>query len=357
MANTMIIDKQFARMVSNRIDFCREEREGMWRGRCPACGDGKKGASGKSRRFYILEQDDGLGLYTVCHNCDEPSVNGSFQWFLKSSHQDLFDDYQLEVFEDRGNTNASYEELKPKKPVKKTHTAKLHAPKRQTEDPALAKMIRVSDLLDGHFCKEYVRSRAIPEKFWNVLYYTENFQEVAIAVEPEDPNSALRCPQDRRLVIPFFDFDGKLRMIQGRAFDEDSIRYLSIKKCEKEDKIYGRERLNEKRTRMVVEGPIDSLFIPNCLATADADLLKAKGDIYIPDNQYRNREICKKIDKFIAAGVKVVLFPPDFPWKDINDAVMPDKGGMTIPELLKVIASNVYQGFDAEIRWSELRKV
>ncbi|CAM0064888.1 DNA primase [Vibrio phage K489] len=352
---SLIIEKQFARQVGHRIDFFREEREGMWRGRCPICGDGKNGASGRSRRFFILEKDDGLGLYTVCHNCDEPSANCSFQWFLKTNHPDLHDELQLEIFEDNGNSRAAYQELKPKKKVKKTHTARLHAPKRQTEDPALAKMTMVSDLLDGHPCKEYVRSRAIPKQHWDILYYTDNYRAIAEAVGPEDPAVVLKVPEDERLVIPFFDFDGKLRMVQGRALDKDAfLRYISIKKVEKEDKIYGRERLDEKRVRMVVEGPIDSLFIPNCLATADADLMKAKGDIYIPDAQYRNREICIKIEKMIAAGLKVVLFPDGTPGKDINEMIT--DGGMSQREVLELIAKNVYQGFEAEIRWSELRK-
>ena len=59
----------------------------------------------------------------------------------------------------------------------------------------------------------------------------------------------------------------------------------------------------------------------------------------------------------IDKGVKVVLFPPDGPWKDINDMVMPSKGNMSIQDLLKLIAKNVYQGMAASLQFAELRKV
>ncbi|AFO10236.1 DNA primase [Escherichia phage ECML-4] len=59
----------------------------------------------------------------------------------------------------------------------------------------------------------------------------------------------------------------------------------------------------------------------------------------------------------IDSGVKVVLFPPEIPWKDINDMVHPDKGNIPIRDLLQIIAKNVYQGLAASLRFSDLRKI
>ena len=70
-------------------------------------------------------------------------------------------------------------------------------------------------------------------------------------------------------------------------------------------KIFGLERVNYTQHIFVVEGPIDSLFLDNCIAAGGADLtLDSKIDpskvTYIFDNEPRNKEIIK-------SGVKIIL--------------------------------------------------
>ena len=54
--------------------------------------------------------------------------------------------------------------------------------------------------------------------------------------------------------------------------------------------------------------PIDSLFLDNCVAVAGADFNKLPLDYTIIfDNERRNRELLKQIEKTIDNGYKVVL--------------------------------------------------
>ena len=55
-------------------------------------------------------------------------------------------------------------------------------------------------------------------------------------------------------------------------------------------------------------GIIDSLFLDNCVAVAGADFNKLPLDYTIIfDNERRNRELLKQIEKTIDNGYKVVL--------------------------------------------------
>ena len=90
-----------------------------------------------------------------------------------------------------------------------------------------------------------------------------------------------------RLIIPFYDIDGKVFAFQGRAFGKEQPKYLTIKLDENKQKVYGLDTVNLQEHIHIVEGPIDSMFLKNCLAAAGADLtLKVKPDsvTYIFDN-------------------------------------------------------------------------
>ena len=77
----------------------------------------------------------------------------------------------------------------------------------------------------------------------------------------------------------------------------------------------------------MVEGPIDSLFLPNCLAMAGADMsdlsiLNKDKTTLIFDNEPRNFQICISMVKSLQDGWKVVVWPKSITCKDINDMVL-----------------------------------
>ena len=70
----------------------------------------------------------------------------------------------------------------------------------------------------------------------------------------------------------------------------------------------------------MVEGPLDSLFIDNCIAIAGADVPNLDCNFtVIFDNEPRNKELLKQIEKTIDKGYNVCLWPQNLRWKDIND--------------------------------------
>ena len=105
----------------------------------------------------------------------------------------------------------------------------------------------------------------------------------------------------------------------------------------------------------MVEGPIDSLFLDNCIAVAGADFTKLpkENTTVIFDNERRNLEVLKQIEKTIYEGYEVVLWPDDLKEKDINDMIL---AGKTKDEIKTIIEKNTYQGNMAKIRLTAWRR-
>ena len=158
-----------------------------------------------------------------------------------------------------------------------------------------------------------------------------------------------------RLVIPFFDENSKMFAFQGRAFGNEIPKYITITLDPDRNKIYGLNRLDKTKPVQVVEGPIDSLFLDNCIAVGGADFtrLEKENTTIIFDNERRNVELLKQIEKTIDLGYKIVLWPDDLQEKDINDMII---SGKTKDEVQTIINNNSYQGNMAKIRFTTWRR-
>ena len=63
--------------------------------------------------------------------------------------------------------------------------------------------------------------------------------------------------------------------VSGRALEtgDKTLRYITLRTVESDDKlVYGLDRVDFNKTIKIVEGPLDSLFLSNCLASGDANL-------------------------------------------------------------------------------------
>ena len=114
------------------------------------------------------------------------------------------------------------------------------------------------------------------------------------------------------------------------------------------------------RSVKIVEGPIDSLFLSNCVASGDSSLaitansIDAEQKILIFDNEPRNKEIVKLMQDAIKSGHNIVIWPNTIQAKDINEMVM---SGISVDEIESIISSNTFTGLEAQAKFVFWKKV
>ena len=161
------------------------------------------------------------------------------------------------------------------------------------------------------------------------------------------------------MVIPFYDKNKTLVAVQGRALGESKIRYITVKIIDDSKKFFGIDKIDEEEMIYVVEGPIDSLFINNAIATADANLMAAsklfdKSKItLIYDNEPRNKELHKQMEKAIEEHYSVVIWPEMIEKKDINEMVL---DGFSIDEIEDIISKNTFVNLRAKMEFINWKK-
>ena len=206
----------------------------------------------------------------------------------------------------------------------------------------------------------------MPNDFLNRVFFAEDFKKWAMSVC--QVNYSNLGPWEPRMVIPFFDENGKLIAAQGRALGQNELRYITVKIHEDNSKIYGLDRWKSEEYTYIVEGPIDSMFLPNCLAVAGGDLHNVKINkelcVLIFDNEPRNTETVKKLMNAIQNNWRVVIwdkydhYPGGYlgpgKGKDINDLVIK---GFSKEEILEFINKNTFKGLKADWAAREWRNV
>lgn len=318
--------------------------------RCPICGDSKK--KKRLTRCYFYEKDH--GLFVQCKNC---GYSRTFWNFMVDVFPNDFQEYK------RDQLKQSIELLKPNtsqslqsKTIDEFRNDRKESLKVIKTEEFLTDCVSLDKLDPTHPCIQYLESRHIPKEIaYSRLLYTDHFKRIARELSCEELPDTF--PDDGRLVIPFFSEDGSsIEMMQGRTLNPKcSMRYVTIKTNSNIDKIYGKDSIDRTKTVYCVEGPLDSLFIPNCLATCDSSLLRANADVYIYDNEPRNEEIVKLMSKTIDLGKSLVIWPlsPDSKL-DINDMITL---GLSQSDIMTIIQNNTFNGLKARLKFSEWRKV
>lgn len=276
----------------------------------------------------------------MCHNC---SHSTTFYKFLEYVDAFLAKEYSLESYTSDVNKHTPYKkpEFNFKKPVFKKKTV-LNIPS-------------ISELSDNHFAKQYIVGRKIPKGHHKDLFYAKNFKEFILSIKPDYQKELI--DNEERIVIPFRNENGDLFAVQGRALNKNPLRYITVK-LDDTLKVFGLDRVNKKEKILVVEGPLDSLFLKNSIATADANLMVAEflgkeNLVLVNDNEPRNLQIVKQIKRYIDNGFNICLLPESFPGKDINEAVLK---GMSKPEIQRIISNNTFNGLRATMEYNKWKK-
>jgi len=336
---SVFIDRTFLLRVSPKLQRFTKKKDDLYNFRCPLCGDSQKNKL-KSRGYVYRKKND---YFFMCHNC---GASTTFYNFLKQVDPSLVNEYQLERYKNGETGNNNYP--KPEFEEYKQETPKF---KKALELPSL------DSLPEAHFAKKYVQQRRIPEAFYSQLYFAQDFAAFIqnLGIEKDGLHK-----EDKRLVIPFYDQEKNLIAIQGRALGESKLRYITLKLHDDNHKFFGLDRIDDEKMIYVVEGPIDSMFIDNAVATADSNL-ESITSIYdkskitlIFDNEPRNKEIIKKIDDAIEKHYNVVIWPEMIDSKDINDMVL---DGFSPDEIQDIISKNTFVNLRAKAEFVNWKKV
>ena len=339
----------FVTRAGYRLENFAQKNQYLWQASCPICGDTSSTSGRKKKRFYIYRPGNANHINCKCHKC---GYSASFGSFLKLQFPDLFKEFVLEQYHGTSKAHVPHKNL--------SEIFDLQPSKKYVElmDKNVADLKPCDALKDSHPVAKFLLKREIPRDKWKLLYYTTQFKKYVNSVDPgkfKDLND-----EHPRLVIPYFDDHGKMYAFQGRAFGNEQPRYYTIKLDDRE-RIYGLDRLNTNMRKVyAVEGPLDSLFIPNCIAVSgsnfDCETIRALKSVItlIPDNEPRSPEIVKLIKKHIDLGYKVCMLPHSIQTKDINEHIL---AGLTAPELIDIIDKHTYQGPQALLHFSSWKLV
>ena len=311
-------------MLSPRLDKFKKVRDNLFNFRCPYCGDSQKSRS-KARGYFYRKKND---YFYRCHNCGKGTTFGKLLEYLDVQ---MYKEYIMERY--KGDA-----------PKTEQPEFNFEAPKFKKIDPKLENLTPINKLNGWHPARQFVESRQLPEEFYSDLYLCPKFFEWSkIQSQQEHP----------RLVIPFRDESGEVFAAQGRAFGKEIPKYLTIKFQDK-PKIFGLDRVDFAKRYYVVEGPLDSMFLNNCLAVAGADFryLPPGDTTIVLDNEPRSIEIIKQMERLIHQEHELVIWPDSITQKDINDMVLAGQ-----QDIKTTIDNNTFSGLEATMKLAAWKRI
>lgn len=316
--------------------------------KCNICGDGSK--QGNKRGHLRLYRTNGTQYWTYkCFNdgC-RASGNGEAwpgEFWLKYTAPHLYDNYISELLsENRKDYSEEIKKLEEKVAIEQRI---VRQEKYNKEQKSLEYFIPIID--NNKLCKTAIDlciKRLIPEEVWSKFF-------VAL------PGKG--SVYSNRMIIPFYDNNEEIYYWQGRALlEKQDPKYLN-RLTDKDEAIYNIFNIDKNKPVFITEGPIDSIFVENGIATLGLEVSEKMQNIintfdnviYIFDG---DKPGIKTAQKYIQKGKKVFLWekfikdlklPIRKKW-DINDfMIFSDLKGtkLTYSDLEPFISKNYYDYF------------
>ena len=336
------IDTKYISLISPRLRNFTKKGDYLWNFSCPFCGDSQKNQR-KARGFIYRTKND---LFYKCHNCSHGTNLAKLIEYVDVS---LHKEYVLERYKE-GLTSSGRGD--------KTPGAGIESPKFDFKKPVFKTfdgLKSFAELENNHPAVKFLSKRNLPREAWNDIYFCPKFFEFSnTLLENKFPSLEGDHP---RMIIPFRKEDGEIFAYQGRAFGKEKQKYITIILDKNHPKIFGLDRVDTTSNFHVVEGPLDSLFLQNCVAVAQSDLrlpdFKDKA-VLVPDNEPRNKEVCRQIEQCIKDGYRIVIWPKGIEEKDINDMIL---AGKTPAEIQMIIHSNTHSGLQAQTVFNSWKRI
>ena len=331
------IDTKYLNMIGHRLPMFAKKKADLWNCRCVICGDSKTNKK-KARGYFYRQKND---MYYKCHNCD---ASQHFGTFLKNFDAHTYQQYVFERYSKGENGPKAHKDAEEFI----TFEAPVFKPKSLLDEVA----VRLDKCDADNEAVKYCEARKIPVDKYPELYYIPSVKDIQKIAPQYD---SIRT-EEPRLLLPFYDEAGELTGVTMRGLRGESLRYIMIKIQEDAPLIFGINNIDKTKPITIVEGPIDSLFLNNSLACAGTGFSKIES-LNLPknlitivfDNQPRNIEVCKLVEKYINLDYKVVIWPCGYREKDINDFV---ESGRKVHDLIR---ENTFQGLMAKLKFTEWR--
>jgi len=331
------IDKKYVGIVGIRLDRFKKKGDKLWNFRCPYCGDSKRDKS-KARGFLLVNKDS---VFYKCHNC---SHSTNLYKFLQHLDVSLANSYKLEKFAKNSTDTVIFKnESKPESIENKTRSSLIDIG-----------LIPLNEMSENSTAISYVKSRKISEDRYEDLYYARDMRVLA-KLNPEYEG---RIFQEERLVIPFYDKVGNLSGVTGRALGNSNRRYIAIRLTEY-PMIYGLKYVDPTKAVYILEGAFDSMFVENGIAVGGSDMTRALNMfsksqvVLVYDNEPRNKEIVKNMERMIYYGYKIVIYPKAWIYKDINESIM---NGISKKEVMNILYTNTHQDLSLKLAIRDWKK-
>lgn len=298
---------------------------------CPVCREGK--SKGRKRRGYYIQTDN----YFCCHNCSKTWQ--PFQWI-----KEVCNLTPKEIFKEAIEYDDSLELILEQKQEKKKENP-YTLPKDCINLTDSRQIEFFQDKQPVKDCYQYLINRRMLTAVNRPKYYY---------------TSLVDNIHRNRLIIPFFNEDGKIIFYQSRAVqpkDEKFGKYLS--KSGADFSVFGVDRIDLDFPYIFqFEGPIDSMFVRNGVAIGGLNLteiqecqlekFKLHQRIWVLDNQLDNNDVKQKYLDLIESNENVFIWPKKYKqFKDLNEICIHLKLDKIKP---KFFLDNTYQGMQALLK-------
>ena len=321
-----IIDSKYIGLVSSRLQKFKKVKADLYNFRCPICGDSQKHKNKARGYMYPVKAD----MNFKCHNC---GASSTFSNFIKTLDPVLYKQYIFEKFKTRNTGKGSI----------------FEEPEFNFKKPVFEKKLDLPKASENSIATKYLEKRKIdPSKF----YFTKEFQKWT-NTHKQTFDTIHR--DESRVIIPLHDTEKNLIGFQGRSLGPNSVKYITVMLNEDAPKIYGLDKIDDKKPIYITEGPFDSTFVENSVAMCGSDLdigsFGWSNHIWVFDNEPRNREIVKRISNTIDKGEQVIIWPTQIVEKDINDMALAGH------DIMSLLESNTYSGLKAKVKFNTWKKV
>ena len=321
-----IIDSKYIGLVSSRLQKFKKVKADLYNFRCPICGDSQKHKNKARGYMYPVKAD----MNFKCHNC---GASSTFSNFIKTLDPVLYKQYIFEKFKTRNTGKGSI----------------FEEPEFNFKKPVFEKKLDLLKASENPIATKYLEKRKIdPSKF----YFTKEFQKWT-NTHKQTFDTIHR--DESRVIIPLHDTEKNLIGFQGRSLGPNSVKYITVMLNEDAPKIYGLDKIDDKKPIYITEGPFDSTFVENSVAMCGSDLdigsFGWSSHIWVFDNEPRNREIVKRISNTIDKGEQVIIWPTQIVEKDINDMALAGH------DIMSLLESNTYSGLKAKVKFNTWKKV